>query len=680
MADLKTILENRMVWIKGPLPENEMFLKCAQVEEGLSQITEITAEFLSPDKALDLNKVVGKPISVGLEAEEEAQRSFHGVCVEASYIGLYEGYGQYTLQVRPWLWFLTRKRNNRIFQEMNADQIISKIFEDTGFSSEVTKKMSRSFTVREYTVQYAETDYDFIMRLMEEEGIYYFFDHEGSSEKLVLADHSGAHIPVPGASSIDFNYREPEYRRKKDHIFEWHGGDNVVPGKVSLDDYDFKVPSAVLATMSAIPKGSHSHKDYEHYDYPGRYREASLGEHFAKVRMEAHAAQFKLWHGVGNVRTMAVGQTFSLKKHPRASENGDYLITKARHQMQIESDYEEEESLKPLLKDRIEFDEDNKDTYRCSFEVMPKAEQYRAPIVTHWPVIPGIQTADVVGPDGEEIYTDEFGRIKVQFRWDREGQSDENSSCWIRVVFPWVGKNWGMVAIPRIGQEVVIQFEEGNPDRPICTGMLYNADTMPPYTLPDNMTMMGMKSNKSKDGGGFNEFVMEDKAEEEYVRLQSERDYVEIIKNNAEITIGMEHMDPGDLTQTIYHDKTETIKTGDHTFCVEEGSQTIGIKVDKAETIEGKSDLTICGDLTELVEQGDISRQAQTGKITVEAMQSIELKCGGSSLKIDPMKIELKAMTIKIKADIMAEMKGGATAKVQGGAMVTIKGGMVMIN
>jgi len=207
-----------------------------------------------------------------------------------------------------------------------------------------------------------------------------------------------------------------------------------------------------------------------------------------------------------------------------------------------------------------------------------------------------------------------------------------------------------MVAIPRIGQEVVIQFEEGNPDRPICTGMLYNADTMPPYTLPDNMTMMGIKTNKTKGGGGFNEFVMEDKAEEEYVRLQSERDYVEIIKNNAEITIGMEHQDAGDLTQTIHHDKTETIKTGDHTFTVEKGNQTIGIKVNKEETIEGKSDLTITGNLTEKVTTGNIKRSAKAGKIEVDAAISIELKCGGSSIMMTPASITIKSVMISLEA------------------------------
>jgi type VI secretion system secreted protein VgrG len=697
MADL--VLENRMVRMKGPLPENRMFLKCAQVEEGLSQLTRTTVEFLSPDRALDLAQVVGKPISVSVQKEDEKWRDFHGTCVEVRYVGLYQGLGHYVAEVRPWLWFLTRKRNNRIFQDMTAPDIIMKVLSDAGFSADTTNALSQSRTKREYCVQYGETDFDFIARLMEEEGIYFFFNHDQAKEKLVLADGIGAHSAVPGHAMVDFHFREPEYRRRADHVFEWTGAEQVTSGKVSLDDYDFKSPSAALGATRAMAKGSHEHNKYEVYDYPGalfypgpekpddRFA-AGLGDHFARVKMEALAIAHKRWRGVGNVRAFAAGNFFTLQKHPRNKDNGEYLIVSATHQLQIETDYEDDESLRPLLGGRLDFGSANKDTYRCTFEVVPKADQYRAPQTTCRAQIPGLQTAVVVGPAGEEIYTDKFGRIRIQFFWDREGKKDENSTCWARVMQPWTGKNWGMIGIPRIGQEVVVQFEQGNPDRPIIMGMLYNAETMPPYALPDNQTMSGIKTDKSKGGGGFNELVMEDKAGAEYVRLQSERDYKEIIKNDAVITIGLEHKDKGDLTQTIHRNKTETLKTGDHTFKVEAGNQTIEIKKNKSEKIEGKSDLTITGNLTETISQGNHSEtvslgnyslKTSAGKVTVEAMQSIELKVMGSSIKIDPVGVTIKGPIIKIEGTGMVQLKA-PMSQLEGSALMIVKGGLTMIN
>jgi type VI secretion system secreted protein VgrG len=697
MAD--PVLENRMVRMKGPLPEDRMFLKCAQVEEGLSQLTRTTVEFLSPDRALDLAQVVGKPISVSVQKEDDTWRDFHGTCVEARYIGLYQGYGHYVAEVRPWLWFLTRKRNNRIFQNLTAPEIIMKVLSDVGFSADTTNSLSETRTKREYCVQYGETDFDFIQRLMEEEGIYFFFKHDQSKEKLVLADGVGAHSAVPGHATIDFHFREPEYRRRADHMFEWTGGEQVASGKVSLDDYDFKNPSAALGATRAIAKGSHEHNKYEVYDYPGAlfYKgpeqpddgfATSIGDHFARVKMEALAIAHKRCRGVCNVRTIGAGQTFKLQKHPRAGDNVEYLVVSATHNLQIETDYEDDESLRPLLGGRLDFGDANKDTYRCSLEVVPKSEQYRAPQTTRRAQIPGLQTAVVVGPAGEEIYTDKYGRIRIQFHWDREGKKNETSTCWSRIMQPWTGKNWGMIGIPRIGQEVVVQFEQGNPDRPIIMGMLYNAQTMPPYLLPDNQTMSGIKTDKSKGGGGFHEFVMEDKAGAEYVRLQSERDYKEIIKNNAEITIGLEHKDKGDLTQTIHRNKTETLKTGDHTFKVEAGNQTIEIKKDKSEKIEGKSDLTITGNLTETISQGNhtetvslgnYSLKTSAGKITVEAMQSIELKVMGSSIKIDPVGVTIKGPIIKIEGTGMAQLKA-PMSQLEGSALMIVKGGLTMIN
>ncbi|MDZ4135672.1 MAG: type VI secretion system tip protein TssI/VgrG, partial [Paracoccaceae bacterium] len=372
----------------------------------------------------------------------------------------------------------------------------------------------------------------------------------------------------------------------------------------------------------------------------------------------------------------------------------DYLITSAVHMMQIESDQQDEttEMARDMSKGvksdaempgSIEFDERNKDAYRCTFTAIPKTVPFRAPLTTAWPKIPGILIARVTGPSGEEIHTDKYGRIKVQFPWDRDGKNDENTTCWVRVVTPWSGKGWGMIAVPRIGQEVIIQFEDGDPDRPICTGMLYNADTMPPYALPANMTQSGVKTRSTKGGGdtNFNELMMEDKKDAELVRLQSEKDYVEIIKNNATITIGMEKKSPGNLHQTIYANKTEIIKTGDMTFTVETGNEHRDIKTDKNEKIGANSDLKVDGNVTEAV-KGNFTTQVDgnskedvkgtftsktMGAVTIESLQKIVLKVGANSITIDNSGITISGIMVKSEAQTINEVKGSAMVKIQGG-------------
>ncbi|MDG1282050.1 MAG: type VI secretion system tip protein TssI/VgrG [Pseudorhodobacter sp.] len=671
----KAILENRKLRMTGPLPNTKMFIKAAKVEEALSKLTEISVDFMSPDKAIDLKELVGKPFTVEMKLGEEDGddwRKFLGTCIEAQYVGLHEGYGYYTLQVRPWLWFLTRTRDNRIFQEKTVEDIIKDVFSEHGFS-DFTIKTNNTPEKRVYTVQYNESDYDFLCRLMEEEGLYFYSVDQSGKDHLMIVNYYGAHKMIEGSPTLEYFPREGSYRRTEDHIFEWRGGEAVTSGKVTLNDWNFEKPKADLKSVKAMPKGTHPHKNYEIYRYPGHYRETSLGDGYARVEMEANAAKYQTRSAIGNVRTLATGATFKLQKHHRSSENADYLIISAVHTMQIEVNAEDETqgvAGMDQLPGTIKFDEENKDAYRCNFKIIPKATPYRAPRQTQWPRIPGILIAKVTGPSGEEIYTDKYGRIKVQFPWDLDGKNDEKTTCWIRVVTPWSGVKWGMVHVPRIGQEVVVQFEDGDPDRPICTGMLYNADTMPPYDLPANKTQSGIKTNSSKGGGGFNEFMMEDKKGEELVRLQSEKDYVEIIKNNATITIGMEKKDAGNLVQTIYANKTETIKTGDMTFTVEKGNEIRDIKTDQTQTIGGDRTETVKGKHTETVTGA--FKTTVTGGIAIESKQEIVLKVGGNTITINNMGITVKGMMIETNASGLATHKAGG--------IMTIQGSLVNIN
>jgi type VI secretion system secreted protein VgrG len=732
---MTAIIENRKLKMSGPLPDTKMFIKAARVIEGLSTITEATIDFMSHDRDIDLATLVGQTHKIRVQIGEGESgggsggsssssssggggtwREFVGTCIEAEFVGLHEGYSFFTLEIRPWLWFLTKTNNNRIFQNMNAVDIIKKIFGDRGFS-DYTINTSRTPDPRIYCVQYNETDFDFISRLMEEEGIYYFSTVTGGKDMLSIVDSAGAHQPVPGAATIEFKMREPGYRRSEDHIFEWRGGESVRSGKVTLRDYNFETPQADKTTVKAIPKGNHSHKNYELYGYPGHYRENALGDIYSRIKMEAEACKHAQRDGICNVRTFATGATYTLSGHSRSSDNQQYLVTSGVHMMQIEVQEEDETQqvqnqtgarkggggqAAPDLPGTIKFDEKNKDSYRCTFQAIPKTVPFRAPLETLWPRIPGILLAKVTGPSGEEIHTDKYGRIKVQFPWDREvvwagdGKGKETSSCWVRVVTTWSGKDWGMVHVPRIGQEVVIQFEDGDIDRPICTGMMYNAETMPPYALPANMTQMGIKTRSSKGGGSdnYNELVFEDKKDAEFIRMHSEKDYFLTVENDAKVSIGQTKKDPGSLTTDIHKDRTETIHTGDLTLTVKSGNEKRDIKTNREEKVGADAKQEVGGNKAMKVTgnyEGNTggnskaavtgnsetsvtgtTKHASTGAMTIESPASITLKVAGSSIEITPAGITIKGPMIKTAADTMAEHSGSA--------MMTIKGGIVMIN
>jgi type VI secretion system secreted protein VgrG len=566
-------------------------------------------------------------------------------------------------------------------------------------------------------VQYRESDFDFLCRLMEEEGIYYYFSPIGSNEMLVLTDSIGGHDPcTPG--TIEFRHDEPGKRGVLDHFYQWSAATLATTGKVTLRDYDFEAPSPVPEGTKELKRGTQKAADLEHYDYQGHFRKAGPGGNVSRVRMEAEAVRHKTWTGSCNVRTLATGQTFKMKDHVRAERDGtEYLVTATTAILQEAEDHVPVRvtDLPPTALDHASAEAD---ICRMVVRAIPKAEQFRAPQVTPWPQIAGIQTALVVGPPGEEIHTDAYGRVRVQFHWDRVGQKDDKSSVWVRTMQPWTGKGWGMIAVPRVGQEVVVQFEDGNPDRPLVVGMLYNKDTMPPYALPGNMTQSGVKTRSTKEAAetNFNELVFEDKKGAEFVRLQSERDYFEKIKNNATITVGVDTKDKGDMSLTVHRNLSETLKTGNHSFRVETGNQDIFIKTDKTEKIEGKSDLTVKGDVTETVEEGNVTRTVKAGNVTetvekgnvtrevnkgnvtekvtagnvkidvtagsvaITAGQQITLTVGGSSIKIDNSGVTIKGLGIvKVESDGAVNVKAGVTM-VKGDAALVLSGGVTKIN
>ncbi|WP_209426239.1 type VI secretion system tip protein TssI/VgrG [Pararhodobacter sp. SW119] len=655
--------------IEGSFGDAPVHFRAARVSEALSTVTEIRIEFLTTDRAFDVESLLGTRMTLK-QKTENGTRKFQGTVVAVEFLGTSEKQLYYGVDVRPWLWFLRRSSDMRIFQGKSVPEIVTDLCGEYSVSL-LRQRLSESYEAREYCVQYGETDFDFISRLMEEEGIYYYFNHEGDSEEMILADGIGSHDKLKGQGELSFRAFDRNTRVDEPHVFEWSHKGRVVSGKVSLVDYDMTKPNTDLKVSSSVKKGDHSHGEYELYEGDAAYTQGSAGEVLARIRVEREAHAARRHVGAANAADLGVGCTFSLKDALKPADDDSYLVIAATHHLKSAASSEPDTppfaaGSTPLLRYPHPLGH-----YACTFEVAPASEPFRPPKVTPAPRVAGVLTALVTGPSGAEIYTDEYGRIKVQFHWDREGKKDENTTCWVRTVVPWSGRGWGMFAIPRIGQEVIIEFERGNPDRPICTGMVYNAVTKPPFEFPTNQTMSGLRTNSSKGGGGFHELIFEDKKDEEYVRMISEKDYFLKIKNNAEITIGLDKKDKGDLTQTIHRHKTETLKTGDYTFKIEKGNRKVEIAKDHTEKIGGNSKLT--------VQKGNMSTKVKLGKIEEEAMQSIEMKVGESSIKIDQMGVTIKGMMIKINGTAMLEAKAPMST-VKGDAVLILKGGMTMIN
>lgn len=708
MADL--VPQNFPVRLEGDVSQHKIVPIGAVVRECLGRPGGAELEFVTDQTDLDMNALLGKSMHLVLDTPDGTTRAFRGFCVEVFLIDAHPGeLMHYGATLRPWPWFLGRTTDCRIFQEMTAVDIIKAVLADLGVPSQ--DRLGGSYRTREYCTQYRETALDFIHRLMEEEGIYYYMDSDGAEEQMILCDAATAHPQIAGESTLRFVPLDSDGRLRVqfEHLFHWAVRRRVRSGRVVLDDYNYEASTVDLVAKSEIATGDHPHAGYELYDYPGRYGIADDGDHYARVRMEAEAAAHRSWHGRSNAPHIVTGRLFKLEESPDPADDGaEFMVTEATHHVLQDLGQLPVGELLPGMARRLGLASSEKEPYHVSFLAMRADTTYRRPATTPLPRVAGVQTAVVTGPSGEEIYTDNQGRIRLQFHWDRLGKSDENSTRWVRVMTPSAGAGWGMIHIPRIGQEVVVQYEEGDPDRPLVVGMVYNDAKKQPYGLPDEMNLSGFKSRSTKGGTNenYNELVFDDTKDAELVRLHAERDYLQVVENDATIEVGREDKDPGDMSLTVHRNLKEFVKTGDHTFKVETGSQDLFVKTDKTEKIEGKSDRVVTGHVTELVEQGSVtetvekgdvtrtvkmgnvadelqmgnySQKLALGKATHEAMQSIELKVGTSSVKIDPSGVTIKGLMIRIEADAMLQAKGSMT-DIKGNAMVIIKGGVTLIN
>ena len=514
-------MASRTFTAHSPLGDQLEFRSMEGIEQ-LSKLFDFRVRLISESQGISAKALLGKDMSIEIDltTEDAGSRNQYisGHVTQFTYAGLDGYFYAYVAVLRPWLWHATRRSDFKIFQFMKVPDIIKDVLAKYGFSIE--DKLTGTYREWTYMVQHGESDFNFVSRLMESEGIYTYYQHSMGSHALVLADDIGSHSPLPnGPSTIPYY---PESRaahiHSEDFIDEWGFAEDIASGHFEADDYDFKKPKAELTTRQQQPAG-HTEDSREMYEWPGGYTDVGDGENYARVRIEQQKAEREVAHGAGNARNIAPGYFFTFSKYPRADQNKEYLVEMAHYQ--FEENVRRSDGAGGSGRSK-RAGVDSPTTYRISFGVVPKTTPYRSQRITPKPHTNGPQTAVVTGPAGEEIYTNEFGQVKVQFHWDRYGSMDENSSCWIRVSQTWAGAGYGSMHIPRIGQEVIVDFLNGDPDYPIITGRVYNAMQMPAWQLPKHKTQSGTQTNWSKGGGGKNMLRFEDQKGIEHLELSSD--------------------------------------------------------------------------------------------------------------------------------------------------------------
>jgi type VI secretion system secreted protein VgrG len=645
--------------ITTPLGADKFLLKNFQGEEQISGLFHYRLELISQDDSIAFTSIVGQKVTITIELPGGSDHQYiNGVVGKFTQAGKSARFTTYFADIYPWLWLLTMNTDHQIFQNKSALDIIKKVFSDLGFT-DFKDSTTKTYSTREFCVQYGESSFNFVSRLMESEGIFYFFDHTDSTHTLVLADDSSAYLSMPGLDTVQASPSGRSWETA-DAMLESQIEQQVIVGQFKSDDYNFTTPSTdLLATAS----GSDTSRSV--YEYPGEYTTASDGETVTSLRLDALQAPGKLLKGTSMCRAFHAGAKFTLANHYRSDANASYVLS----------------SLSQT---------GDQDQYSNSFEAFPSDTVFHPPRLTPKPKVIGSQTALVVGKSGEEIWTDEYGRIKVKFYWDQSSATDETSSCWIRVAQGWAGKAWGSIFIPRIGQEVVVSFLDGNPDRPLVTGCVFNAQQTVPYTLPDEQTKSTVKTNSSKGGSGFNELRFEDKAGSEEIFIQAQKDMNVTVLNN--------------LTTTVTNARTTTVSQKDDSLVVDQGNRSIKVNTgNETHAVQGKRDLTITGnethtnsaDFTQNVSgnftlkvSGNLSIQA-SGSVSIQSGTSFDNKAGtaltnkaGTSLTNDAgTSLTNKAGTsMDNEAQVSITSKANASHDVESSGILTLKGSLVKIN
>ena len=525
---------SRPLAVATPLGDDILLLRAFQGQEAISRLFSFELELLSENDAIDYEKIIGQRVDVRVSLADGTQRFWNGFVSRFTQAGRDSNLTVYRATVVPWLWFLDQTTDCRIFQGKTVPDIIQQIFKEYDFHDFVLR-LYGNFNEREYCVQYRESDFNFISRLMEEEGIFFFFEHAEGKHVLVLGNDPAAHKECPHQPAARYEMSAGGWQ-DDDVVLQWMQEREYRPGVYTSTDYNFETPAtSLLSTVNGKGK-------YEIYDFPGEYDKRADGDSLVRIRLQEQQVAGNVARGASDCRGFGVGYKFQLKEHYREDLNQVYVITALVHSGHALQDYKSSAGTGNA-----------EPAYRNTFEAVPISIPVRPPRRTPVPIVQGCQTAVVVGPGGEEIFTDKYGRVKVQFHWDREGKRNESSSCWIRVSHPWAGKGWGGIQIPRIGQEVIVDFIEGDPDRPIITGRVYNAGQMPPWGLPGKAVVSGFKSNSTKGGGGYNEISLDDTKGNELVHIHGQYDMDSKIEHDDRLTIG------NNRTKSVGVDESTTI-------------------------------------------------------------------------------------------------------------------------
>jgi type VI secretion system secreted protein VgrG len=625
--------DDRVAKFDTPLGKDTLALLNFEGTEALGQQFEFHVEALSEQENINFDQAIGKGCTLSLKAFDDKQRFYNGIMTEARWIGKVQDYHRYQLVLRPWLHLLGFRADCRIFLEKKVTDIIKEVFTKAGFN-DFDFRTTGSYDPLPYCVQYRETDLAFVHRLMELHGIYYFHEHSDGKHTLVLADSRSSHKTISDLPKVPFIPLTKGEQRQEQHLNEWVAGRRFRTGKIQFNDYDYTQPPKDLKAPAEASE-NYEHSKFEKYDYPRKYTDKDKGTNLARFRLEAEQASDHRRIIYGAAGSIFPGGLTTVEKHPTGSENQEYLVVRSTHhftahQYRSMIDQLPPSRLDPSLGEAEMVGEDTshdrraeaqkEQTFHGYYEFQPSDRPYRMMPETAQPRIYGIQTAKVVGKQGEdseEISTDEFGRIWVQFFWDREPQK----TCPVRVAQCWAGPKWGGQFIPRIGMEVVVEFEEGDPDHPLVVGCVYNGDNKYPYTLPDNKTQSGIYSDSSKGHNGYNEFMFEDKKGSEDIRMHGEKDHHVTIRNSETWDIGEIFTPPKGSPS-----RKTTLQNGDDQLTIQMGDQSVSIPT---------------GNQTTTVAMN----------ISTTADISIMLTVGASVVTITPASISLESPLITLTAD-----------------------------
>ncbi len=621
-------MASRIFNIKSPLGKDLTF-RSMKYTEGISRLFTIELELRSRRPDIDPVEVLGKSIGVAQNLANDKVRHFSGYCASFKALGAVgSSLYAYQMTLRPWLWFLSLQVNSRIFTKLSIPDILKKVFNEEKTAKFDPPAFSETYDAWEYCVQYRESTLNFVQRLMEQEGIYYYFEHTEGAHTLVLCDSQQKQKPIEGEASVRFSPPDRIVQAGIEHVSDWAQTRSLQTGRFSMTDYNPINPSAELGSTQLARRPTKADKsDYEAFDYPGEYDTAAEGKRYAQARIEELQVPREVYSGSGRLHQVSAGRKFTLTNHPVKALNQEYCL------LQVDLNFTESDE---------EAGAGSENSFEFNFTAMPSEQQFRPPRITPKPLIHGIQTAFVVGKEGEEIYTDEYGRVKVKFHWDRAPETNEESSCWIRVATPWASSGFGFSALPRVGDEVVVTFLEGDPDLPLITGSVYNKQHVNPYSMPGSKTQSGIRSRSSKGGGqdNFNELKFEDKKGSEFLSVQAEKDLFKVVKNDQ-----VEHVK---ANQHLTVGANEFHKVGKK-FHFETGSDAM-IKVGGTQSVQANQDIMSKAGLSFNVEAGNEIHLKANAMIVLEASAGITLKVGGSFVSVTPAGVFIQGPMVMINS------------------------------